>query len=153
MNVPDAAGFRDAQERLVAGLGRDVTFNFAVSSSYASGVYVDPQTNLSLDPLATPSASAAASASVSVRATVVRRVPTAAGNDGVSTPGGVIPQGKCWLRIPEGTYPASLTDAVTFDVGDERFSIQRFVRDGIAGALDRLYVEGELLSDDLTPAP
>jgi hypothetical protein len=154
-NVPDLAGFRAAQESLVENLGLDVAFNFTDVNGYASGVYLDPEHGTPLDPTLSPSASAPASASVVVRATVIRRIPqlTRSGqNDGNATAGGVIPTGKAWLRIPAGTYDASILNATTVDINGETFTIDRFIEDGI-GQVDRLYVECEMIGDSLTPQP
>jgi len=153
-DVPDLSGFRSGQEALVAGLGLDVTFHFADVSGYAAGVYVDPETGKPLDPLVSASASGPASAAIVVRATVIRRIPqlTRSGqNDGNATVGGIIPTGKAWLRIPDGTYDPDILFAERVEISSEMFLIERFVEDGIGGQVDRLYVECEMLTDSLTP--
>ena len=155
-NVPDLSGFRDAQERLVDGLGLDVTFHFTDVMTYASGVYLDPETGKPMDPLVSPSATAPASAAIVVRATVIRRIPqlTRSGqNDGNATAGGIIPTGKAWLRIPEGTYDQDIKMAERVEINNEMFIIERFVEDGIGAQGDRLYVECEMITDSLTPTP
>lgn len=153
MDTPDLAGFRIAQQDLVNNLGMDVTFNFDPSLGYGSGVYLDPESGEPLDPTITPSASVTASASFTLKATVIRRVPqlTRAGqNDGNATVGGIIPTGKVWLRVPAGTYPdPEIFSATSITIDGETFTIDRFVKDGI-GQIDRLYVECEMISDDLT---
>jgi len=146
-DFPDLSGFADAQQRLVEGLGTSVTFRFVDVNTYASGVYIDPQTGLPLDPTVTASASSPASASIILKATVIRRTPqlTSDGlNDGDAGVAGIIPAGKAWLRIPAGHDP-NILFAKYVDIGDESFLIERFVYDGI-GLIDRLYVECEFLT-------
>lgn len=147
-DVPDMAGYRDAQERLVAGLGSTVSFNFADNLSFASGVYIDPELGVPLDPTITPSASSPASASISVKATVIRKSPSNA-NDGDAAIPSIIPVGHAWLRIPDGTYDVQIFNATTVSIGNETFRIERFIEDGL-DQIDRLYVECSLIDDDHT---
>lgn len=153
MDFPDLSWYRELQEDLVNNLGLDVTFGFDPTVGYASAVYLDSESGTPLDPTIVPSATTMASASLTLKATVIRRVPqlTRSGqNDGNATVGGIIPTGKAWLRIPGGTYPdPDIFLATSVEINGETFTIERFVEDGI-GQVDRLYVECELISDDLT---
>lgn len=148
-DLPDIEGFKEAQARLVSYLGNTVLFEFPVTYAYASGVYIDPESGVALDPTVSPTTTVQASA-ISVQATKVNSIP-AIEEDGTSQRAGIIPQGKVWIRIPEGTYPSGILAAATFSVHDQRYIIERFSYDGIASAADRLYVMGELLDDGAGP--
>jgi hypothetical protein len=151
MNTPDLAGFRDAQQRLVSNFGINVTFTFPTSSAiYSSATYIDPQTSRPLDPLIEPYAEYVPLAST-VRATVIRRVPTSF-NEGKSSRGGIVPEGKLWLRIPDGMYTNEIFAASEAIIGTERYRVDRLARDGIHD-YDRVYVELELIRDSFTSSP
>jgi hypothetical protein len=51
---PDTDGFRDAQDRLIEGLGEDVTFITPEPKVYAPDVMLDPETGEPFDPIAEP---------------------------------------------------------------------------------------------------
>lgn len=151
--VANLDGFKEAQERLVSNLGVNVTFSFAPQAYvYPSGTYVDPQTGVAIDPRIDPVMVITPSAMV-VKATKIRNVPTMA-NEGDLVKGGIIPAGKMWLRIPEGTYPSAILAAKHVVVHSETFLIERFINDGIGDNADRLYVEAQYDSGGLSsPAP
>lgn len=147
MDVPDLAGFRDAQTRLVQGLGTDVTFSFSASATYPSAAYIDLETGKPLDPTIAP-LSASSSPPITERATVIRNSPGIK-NEATSTTGADIPYGHVWLRLPEGQYDPAILSSSLVTINDEDFLITRFIRDGL-DQVDRLYVECSLLHDDLT---
>lgn len=63
-DAPDRSGFADAQSRLRAALGRDVTFFGEVLMDFPDGTPINPQTGRPYDPVLAPSASACASGMV-----------------------------------------------------------------------------------------
>jgi len=144
-NVPDIEGFREAQRRLVLNLGNDVTFYFPRELHYASAVYVDPESGEALDPLVSPSA-ITIPPSVTVKATVVNSFP-AGEEQAVAKRAGIVDNSRVWLRIPEETYPSAIISARAFEVHSANYRIERMTFEGIASAVDRLYVEGELVGD------
>lgn len=143
MNVPDMAGFREAQRRLVESLGTDVVFMVPGTTAYASGAYVNDD-GIPLDPTI-PASSTVGASGITTRATIIRSAATAA-NAGIATVVGDVPEGKLWLRIPEGTYSAAILDAATVLVDGETYEVQRFTKGSLGNEVDRLYVECELRS-------
>jgi len=146
MNVPDVAGFVDAQRRLVSGMGSTVTFMLPDTIAYASSVFINPESGKPMDPTASAT-SVASGAQYPTKVTIIRKPPQ---TPGVSTSGGDFPAGSIWLRIPAGTYDNAILGSEKVRINDEDFSIKRFYRDGITD-VDRLYVECVLVKDALVP--
>lgn len=141
------AGFRDAQVRLVAAMGNDVTFHFPSSAAvYPPGTAIDPETMKPLDPMVEPT-SFAGPPPITIRATVVDRL--GMGRDyGDLERAGLIPQGSVILRLP--TAAADFDDAIVyarqFEHFDQTYRIIRFWIDGDANVSDRMMVVGELVA-------
>jgi len=148
--VPDIDGFREAQRRLVQYLGTPVTFHFASTYGYASGVYVDPETGTALDPLQAPSA-IVVPPTITANATKINSFPSSE-EQGVSQKMGIAENSRVWLRLNEGDYPSGVVGARAFVVHGETFRIDRVTYDGIGSSavasgvpgVDRVYFEGEL---------
>jgi hypothetical protein len=140
---PNLAGFRDAQVRLNAAMGNDVSFRFAASGfTYPPGTPIDPETGKAMDPFVEP-LTEIDFPTASARATVVRTVPTTlmAGEDQRA---GLINDGEIWLRLPEGTYDPVIYRSRGFVLFGESYRVTRFVFGGNNAIIDHLYVHGVL---------
>lgn len=142
-NPPDIDGFEDAQERLVSFLGADVMFEYAETPVFASGAYIDPETNKPLDPVISPSAVTYIPVDV-VKATPIKDN-IRLSQQGLEVRGGLVEEGNIWLRIPEGTYPSAILSAKEFTVYGDKYRIERIFVDGIGADADRLMMEGSLI--------
>lgn len=107
----DLAGFRDAQVRLRAQLGRDVPFFKPTDTTYASGVALDPENGLPYDPSILPLASGFTSAAV--RASVVMPGAAPTRDDVLMTAIGDIEAGEAALVVAADEYATNDLDVAT----------------------------------------
>jgi len=143
-------GFQEAQVRLVAAMGNDVTFHFPASAvTYPASTAIDPETGTALDPFILP-LTESIPAPIDIRGTVIRKNPAGAqeGNDRTH---GVAAAGKVWVRLPLGSpgYDPSVLFASRMEIFGEFYRLERFMYDGFADVADTLYVEGELINGSL----
>lgn len=150
-DLPDLAGFREAQVRLVAALGNDCTFYFPASASvWPASTAIDPETNRPLDPMVEPLAMVGP-APVEIRATVVDRLGMGR-NYGDLERIGLIPEGAVILRMPvdAADFNEGVVHARQFQTMDQTYRIIRIWMDGVGGTADRMMVVGEM-TDGLDP--
>jgi len=142
-DLPDISGFKDAQIRLVQGIGDEAIFKFSSAAVYwGSANFVDSYTGEPIDPVVEVASALVFSPKI-VKCTVIRNNPRG-DQSGVSTEGGVMQRGNIWIRIPEGTYPEEILVADRVDLHDSVYRIERFFKDGISADPDCLYVEAAL---------
>lgn len=151
---PDLAGFKDAQVRLASYIGSDVDFYFAPSAAtWGASAYIDPQTNLPLDPLIAAQ-SEIILPTVTAKAVVVRN-DTSAVQGGDEARLGIWADGVLWLRLPNGEFDPSIMRATYCGVFSEKYRIMRRYYDAIDSVADTLYMQCELTSnmpiDELSP--
>jgi hypothetical protein len=138
--LPDLAGFRDAQERKRAVLGEDVTFLGQPVYVWPPGVPIDPETTRPYDPVIVPLSSGVASAVV--RCGVFFRAINRAGVAGEVEIGalGVVDKSTVML-IAASAAASAIMGMERFQARDERFLIETTKFDGVSG-IDRLLVYG-----------
>lgn len=132
MEAADLAGFRDAQVRLRQQFGEPVPFFTPQPATYASGVVMDPESGVPMDP--TIPALSSGFASAVVTASVVAR-PLGLSRRGVEydvaqTAFGNLEEGTIVLIVGYDEWEAANLDAATeVEVHDERYEIEQTEQD------------------------
>ena len=130
--MADLTGFRDAQNRLRAGMGQDVDFKVPVTKTYASGVQLDPESGEPYDPTVVPT-SGGGFTTVTVRALIVFRPIRGALDEPAEEGPRGISRGESMALDIAAADNAEVEDATEAEVNGVNYRITDWVPEGIQG--------------------
>lgn len=129
--VPDIAGFRDAQERLIDKLGQNVDFKLRRAPQYPPGTPLDRETGRPHDPTIKPLAGTDGFDIVTVRCAIVYKPIHVNVEDPTQTGWGGIRRGESMaVTMKVADYPA-VEEADEAQVYGLNFRVTEIVPDGL----------------------